>query len=184
MENKSTSWLSNVSPFLRHLRVYPENSFRISLGIPELVYKKGFFSPVGGWGAQDHPETFGIDAYAYWAKDTSCCDSPNSSWRRRRVQSRRESRKYSSKYPPFQLRSRGSVQVGQVEKSGKITKMLKNHKKIKSFTLTPTVPLTFFRGVLAHSEVFYLIENIYRLTSKQLDTIQSSFFSHLKCGRS
>ena len=110
------------------LRVYPENSFRISLGIPELVYKKGFFSPVGGWGAQDHPETFGIDAYAYWAKETCCCDPPNSSWRRRRVRSKRESRKYSSKYPPFQLRSRGSVQVGQVEKSGKITKMLKNNK--------------------------------------------------------
>ena len=92
----------NYTPILAHpshLRVHPENSFRISPGIPEFVYKKVVFSPVGGWGIQSRPETFGIDAYAYWDYDACCSGSSNSSGARRRVQSKREPRNNPPRTP-------------------------------------------------------------------------------------
>ena len=54
--------------------------------------KKYYFFSVGGWGAQSRPETFGIDACAYWDYDACCSGSSNSSGARRRVQSKREPR--------------------------------------------------------------------------------------------
>ena len=77
---------------------------------------------MGGWGVQSRPETFGIDAYAYWDWDTCCGGSPNSSGARRYMRSKLQSKKYS----PTRLRSRTDPEPWP---AGPGQKIMKNHEK-------------------------------------------------------
>ena len=68
---------------------------------------------MGGWGAQSRPETFGIDACAYWDYDACCGGSSNSTGARGHGQSTREPRNNpSTRRHPSQVPEPSSVGPG------------------------------------------------------------------------